>query len=126
MGYSSLNTPGVYTRFLFVARDRPAVLDLSFANIELTPFFTSWSTHLPSTGLDHIPIMLALSAPLLRPEVASPNWEKADWRVLNPALQQVIIPGPPPLPTKASLSAWFDRHLSVITSLLFLRSESVV
>ena len=42
MGFSLLNTPGVYTRFPFVARDRPAVLDLSLANTELAPFFTSW------------------------------------------------------------------------------------
>ena len=108
MGFSLLNTPGVYTRFPFVTRDRPVDLDLSFANIELAPFFTSSSTYLPSTGSDHIPIMLALSAPLLRPALASPNWEKADWTALTPALQQVIIPAPPPLPTKASLSAWFD------------------
>ena len=50
MGFSLLNTPGVYTRFLFVAWNRPAVLDLAFANSELAPFFTLWSTHLPSTG----------------------------------------------------------------------------
>ena len=122
MGFSLLNTPGVYTHFPFVAGDRPAVLDLFFANTELAPFFTSWSTHLPSTESDHIPIMLALSAPLLRPAAASPNREKADWTALTPALQQVIIPAPPRLPTKASLSAWFDRHLSVITSLLFLHT----
>ena len=42
MGFSLLNTPGVYTRFPLVAGDRPAVLDLSFANTELAPFFTSW------------------------------------------------------------------------------------
>ena len=122
MGFSLLNTPGVYTRFPFVAGDRHAVLDLSFANTELAPFFTSWLSHLPSTGSDHIPIMLTLSAPLLRPMAASPNWEKADWTTLTPTLQQVSIPAPPPLPTKASLSAWFDRHLSVITSLLSLHT----
>ena len=103
MGFSLLNRPGVYTHFPCVAGDRPAVLDLSFANTELAPFFTSWSIHLPSTGLHHIPIMLALSAPLLRPAAASPNWEKADWTALTPALQQVVIPAPLPLRTKASL-----------------------
>ena len=122
MGFSLLNTPGVYTRFPFVAGDRPTVLDLSFANIELAPFFTSWSTHLPSTGSDHIPIMLTLSAPLLRPAAASSNLEKADWTSLTPALKQVIIKAPPPFPTKASLRAGLNRHLSVITSLLFLHT----
>ena len=41
MGFSLLNTPGVYTRFPFLAGDRPAVLDLSFTNTELAPVFTS-------------------------------------------------------------------------------------
>ena len=122
MGFFLLNTPGVYSHFPFVSGDRPAVLDHSFAKTELTPFFTSWSTHLPRTGSDHIAIMLTLSAPRLCPAAASPNWEKADWTTLTPALQQVTIPAPPPLPTKASQSAWFDRHLSVITSLLSLHT----
>ena len=73
-------------------------------------------------GWDDIPIMLTLSALLLRPAAASPNWEKADWTTLTPALKQVIITAHPPLPTKASLSVWFDRHLSGITSLLFLHT----
>ena len=33
--FSLLNTPGVYTRFLFTSNHRPAVLDLSFANSAL-------------------------------------------------------------------------------------------
>ena len=122
MGFSLLNTPGVYTRFAFVAGDRPIVLDLSFANSELAPFFASWSTHLPSTGSDHIPIRVALSAPLLRPAAASPNWEKTDCTLLTPARQLVRILAPPPLPSKASLSACFNRHQSAITSLLSLHT----
>ena len=122
MGFSFLNTPRAFTQFPFVAGDRPTVLDLSFANTELAPFVTSWSTHLPSTGLHHIPILLVFSAALLSLSAASPNWEKTEWTTLNPALQQVRIPAPQPLPTKASLSAWFDRHLSVVTSLLSLHS----
>ena len=122
MGFSLLNTPEVFTRFSFVTRDRPAVLDLSFANTELAPFVTSLSTHLPSPGSDHIPIFLVLFAPLLCPAAASPNWDKTDWMILTPALQQVRIPAPPPLATKTSLSAWFDRHLFVITSLYSLHT----
>ena len=103
MGFSLLNTSGVFTRFPFVAGDRPAVLDLSFANTELAPFVTSWSTHLPSIESNHIPILLVFSAPPLCPSAVSPNREMTDWTILTPALQQVRIPAPPPLPTKTSL-----------------------
>jgi len=41
--FSLLNTPGVYTRFPFTSDHRPAVLDLSFANTALLPFFSSWT-----------------------------------------------------------------------------------
>jgi len=37
--FSLLNTAGVYTRFPFTSNHRPAVLDLSFANTALLPFF---------------------------------------------------------------------------------------
>jgi len=74
LGISLLNTAGVFTRFPFVAEDRPAVLELSFANSALAPFFSSWSTSLPSTGSNHVPIIISLSAPLLRPTPRSPNW----------------------------------------------------
>ena len=94
MVFSLLHTHRVFTRFPLVAGDRPTVDDLSFANTELAPFVTSWSTHLPSTGSDHIPILLAFSAALLCLSVASPNWEKTDRTILSPALQQVRIPAP--------------------------------
>jgi len=48
--FSLLNTPGVYTRFPFTSNHRPAVLDLSFANTALLPFFSSWNPSLPPTG----------------------------------------------------------------------------
>jgi len=51
--FSLLNTPGVYTRFPFTSNHRPAVLDLSFANSALLPYFCSWNPSLPPTGSDH-------------------------------------------------------------------------
>jgi len=39
--FSLLNTPGIYTRFPFTSNHRPAVLDLSFANSALLPYFSS-------------------------------------------------------------------------------------
>jgi len=39
--FSLLNTPGVYPRSPFTSNHRPAVLDLSFANTALLPYFSS-------------------------------------------------------------------------------------
>ena len=41
LGYSLLNTPGVYTRFSRSDTGRPSVLDLAFASPALAPFFKS-------------------------------------------------------------------------------------
>jgi len=45
--FSRLNTPGIYTRFPFTTNHHPAVLDLSFANSALMPYFPSWNPSLP-------------------------------------------------------------------------------
>ena len=39
LGYSLLNTPGVYTRFPLQGSSRPSVVDLAFASSTLMPFF---------------------------------------------------------------------------------------
>ena len=117
-GFVLLNTPGVFTRFPFNGATRPGVLDLSFANSLLAPYFVSWSADLPATGSDHIPIVLKFSAPLLRPPAPSPNWSKTDWDTLRPGLRELLVPPPPLLPTASSLSSWFDRHLTRVTTLL--------
>jgi len=64
--FSLLNIPGVYTRFPFTSNHRPAVLDLSFANSALLPYFSSWNPCLPPTGSDHIALSIVLSNPLLQ------------------------------------------------------------
>ena len=48
----------------------------------------------------------------------SPNWALTDWDYLTPLLGGLDFPAPPQLPTLLSLEAWFDRHLSSLTSLL--------
>ena len=62
-GFSLLNTPGVFTRFSMSLVGRTGVLDLAFACPLLAPYFTEWSDPLPSTGSDHIPILLRFEAP---------------------------------------------------------------
>ena len=66
LGFSLLNTPGVFTRFSMSLIGRPGVLDLTFACPLLAQYFTEWSDPLPATGSDHIPILLRFEAPLFR------------------------------------------------------------
>jgi len=63
LGCSLLNTPGVYTRFSMSQGGRPGVIDLAFACPLLAPYFSEWSNPLPSTGSDHISILLRFDAP---------------------------------------------------------------
>ena len=63
--YHLLNTPGVYTRFLFDTISRPSVLDLAFTNNALSPLVSSWDTPLPSTGSDHVPSVITLKPPAI-------------------------------------------------------------
>jgi len=66
LGFSLLNTPGVFTHFSMSLIGPPGVIDLAFACPLLAPYFSEWSDPLPSTGSDHIPILLRFEAPLFR------------------------------------------------------------
>ena len=118
LGFGLLNQPGVYTRFPLGGSGRPSVLDLSFASPSLLPFCQKWDTPLPSTGSDQVPIQIILSYPFTSPPPPSPNWSLTDWPALVPLLKDFTVPPPPPLPTRLALEAWFDRHLSRLTTLL--------
>jgi len=49
LGYTLLNTPGIYTRIPFTGTHRPSTIDLAFANTEIFSAFRSWdSSTLPS------------------------------------------------------------------------------
>jgi len=61
-GFALLNSPGVYTRFPRSEKARPSIIDLAFANPLLIPFVKSWETSFPSTGSDHVPITILLTA----------------------------------------------------------------
>ena len=58
LGYTLLNTPGVHTRFPLPGYSRPSVLALAFGSSHLMPLFQEWTTDLPSTGSDHVPIIM--------------------------------------------------------------------
>jgi len=84
-GYSLLNQPGLYTCFPFAHNARPSVLDLAFANGPLFPSFSCWDTPRPSTGSDHVPVLITLESPRLRLPPPSPKWSKTDWPSILPA-----------------------------------------
>jgi len=116
LGFSLLNTPGVFTRFSMSLIGRPGVIDLAFACPLLAPYFSEWSDPLPSTGSDHIPILLRFEAPLFRAPPASPNWALSDWKALEESLKATVIPPPPPIPTTRSLDIWFKTNLDRVTA----------
>jgi len=122
LGFSLLNTPGVYTPFSMSLIGRPGVLDLAFACPLLAPYFTEWSDPLPSTGSDHIPILLRFEAPLFRAPPPTPNWALSDWPSLDNALKSTTISPPPSLPTTSSLDVWFRTNLDKVTSQLSLHT----
>ena len=64
LGFTLLNVPGIFTRFSMSLIGRPGVLDLAFACPLLAPYFSECSDPLPSSGSDHIPILLRFEAPL--------------------------------------------------------------
>jgi len=96
LGFSLLNTPGVFTQFSMSLIGRPGVLDLAFTCPLLTPYFTEWSDPVPSTGSDHIPILPRFEAPLFRPPPPTPNWALTDWASLDSSLKATTISPPPP------------------------------
>ena len=116
LGFGLLNQPSVYTHFPLGGYGRPSVLALSFASLSLLPFCQTWDTPLPSRGSDHVPVNIILSYPFTSPPPPSPNWFLTDWPALIPLLQDFALPQPPSLATRLSLEAWFDRHLSRLTT----------
>ena len=118
LGFGFFNQPGVYTRFPLGSSGRPSVLDLSFAFHSLLSFCQAWATPLPSTGSDHVPVQIIRSHRFSSPPLPSPNWSLTDWPTLIPLLQDFAVPHPPSVPTRLSLEAWFDRHLTRLTALL--------
>ena len=117
-GYTLLNQPGVYTYFPFAHTRRPSVLDLAFANSPLFPAFSAWDTPLPSTGSDHVPVMITFSSPKFRPPPPSPNWTKTDWEAILPQLPSLVPPPPPPSCPVSVFEDWFDTHANRVRALV--------
>ena len=96
LGYTLLNTPGIYTRFPFTGTHRPSTIDLAFANPYISPAFRSWdSSTLPSTGSDHAPILIFLRPPSPYNDKRRPRWQGVDWPSLTDKLKDWQVPPPP-------------------------------
>lgn len=118
-GFRLLNTPGVYTRFRLSGSHRPGAIDLAFANQQMSPAFSAWdASTLPSTGSDHIPILIVLSSPDNNPLPRTPCWDSTDWEALRPYLESFRIPLAPARPSPPQLDKWISSSLNSLTALL--------
>ena len=121
LAYSLLNTPDVYTRFPLSGTFRPSAIDLAFANPLIRPAFVFWdTTTLPSTGSDHIPILIHLAAPSDERAPPRPMWNKADWDNLEKPIKELHIPPAPTSPSPDKLDKWFAHSLDTLTAVVRL------
>ena len=117
-GFALLNPPGEYTRLPLVGKARPSVIDLAFANPPLLPLIKSWEASLPSTGSDHVPITITLTAPSLHQKLPRSRWADTDWETLGPTIKDFKVPATPPCPTPSQLDEWMSGSLNRLVALL--------
>jgi len=116
--FTLLNAPGVDTRFPLVAKARPSVFDLAFANPALLPLVKSWEASLPSMGSDHIPITITLATPALNQKPPRPRWTDKDWETLDPIVKGFKVPAAPSCPTPPQLDESVSESLNRLVTLL--------
>jgi len=117
LGFTLLNTPGIYTRFPFTGTHRPSAIDLAFTNPHMLPTFRSWDASiLPSTGSDHAPILISLGPPSPHNDKPRPRWQETDWPGLTDKPRHWQIPPPPGAPSPSQLDQWFSSALSSLTA----------
>ena len=118
-GIKLQNTPGVYTRFSLSGSHRPRAIDLAFTNPLISSDFEAWDTSfLPSTGTDHVPILITLASPDDKPRPRTPCWDLTNWEALRPRLISYRTPPPPLCLSPAQLHLWFSSLLNSLTALL--------
>jgi len=119
LGFTLLNTLGVYTRFPFSGTHRPSSIDLAFTNPHMFSAFHSWdASSLPATGSDHAPIIITLRPPTPYNDRPRPRWQDADWPSLTERLKNWLVPPPPGSPSPNQLDQWFSSALSALTTVI--------
>ena len=119
LGYTLLNTPGIFTHYLLSGEQRPSVIDLAFADPHMFLAFRGWdATSPPSTGSDHVPIVIMLAAPSQIPPTPHLKWDETDWLFLEAPLRSFIIPPPPANPSLLQLDHWVSFSLNILTALV--------
>ena len=102
----------------------PGVIDLAFSNPLMSPAFEAWDTSsLPSTGYDHVPIIITLAPLEDKPRPMTPCWDLTDWEALRPRLEAYCTPPPPLRPSPAQLAHWFSSWLNSLTAFLLMDTQ---
>ena len=119
VGFTLLNTPGLYTLHRLPGEQRPSTIDLAFANLHMFPAFVEWdATSLPSTGSDHVPIIIRLAPPLDAQMPPRPKWKDTDSASLKEPLNAYPVPPPPLIPSPKQLNDWSSSSLNALTALV--------
>jgi len=100
LGFTLLNTPGLYTQFLITGPQRPSAIDMAFAIPHIVPAVRSWdASTLPSTWSHHATILVTLRPPTPHNNTPRPRWQEADLPNLSDKLKDWLGPPPPETPS---------------------------
>jgi len=117
LGFTLLNTPGIYTSFPFTGTQRPSTIDLALANPQFVSAYRPWdASSLPSTGSDHTPILISLSPSSPYNDQPRPRWQDADWPSVTEKLKNWLVPPPPDATSPNQLNQWCSLALSALTT----------
>ena len=104
---------------------RPSATDLAFANPLIRPAFQFWdATTLPSTGSDHVPILIHLVALTDVRAPPRPMWDKANWECLEDPHRKLHIPPRPLSASPDQLDTWFAQSLDTLTATIRLHTPT--
>jgi len=119
LGFTLLNTSGIYTRFPLTGTHRPSAIDMAFANPQLFPTVPSWDmSTLPSTGSDHLPILISLCPPSPHNDKPRPRWQEVDWPSLTKNLKKWMVPPPRETSSPKQLHQWFSSALATLSTII--------
>jgi len=119
LGFTLLNTPGIYTRFPFSGTHRPSSIDLAFTNPHMFSAFRSWdASSLPARGSDQAPIRIVLRPTGPYNDKPRPRWQDADCPGLTDRLKNWLVPPPRETPSPNQLDQWFTSALSTLTAVI--------